>query len=411
VGPDGSDHRGAGLVRMSALVADYDDVAGLAAVTGVGQSDHTGPSGRDAKDIAAQAIARAIADAGLTPGDIDGIMYKPFGGAEFTDDDYRRYFGTTQDMWVSQDGGGMRWVATAPYEAAIAIRDGKARHVLNSFAVAWATQRGSMVGGPGQSHAENLVKQNFEVPFGLFPQPIYAAVMARRHMIEYGTTERQLAAVAVTMREHANRTPEAVMHNRTMSVDDYLASPVIAEPLRKFDCCLISDGGGAFIVSGLDEAGDMPHPVVEVAGSALAFSESGHFWSLQREITRTAVADAAPVALKMAGLSPTDLDVVSIYDPFTIITLMVLEDLGICAKGEGGPFSEAGGLHYRNGSMPTNTHGGLHSHAYVLGIAHIVELVRQLRGDAAAQVQHAETGAYAASIGSEASTLVLRRAR
>jgi acetyl-CoA acetyltransferase len=283
--------------------------------------------------------------------------------------------------------------------------------VLNSFAVAWATQRGNMVGGPGQSHAENLVKQNFEVPFGMFPQPIYAAVMARRHMIDYGTTERQLAAVAVTMRAHANITPEAVMHSRTMSVDDYLASPVIADPLRKFDCCLISDGGGAFVVSGADAARDMPHPVVEVAGSALAFSEASHYWSLQREITRTAVADAGPAALKMAGLSASDLDVLTIYDPFTIITLMVIEDMGICPKGDGGPFIEEGGLHYQSAAMPTNTHGGLHSHAYVLGIAHIVELVRQLRGDAAAQVTGAETGAYAASIGMEASTLVLRRDR
>ena len=396
---------------MNGLVADYDDITGVAAITGVGQSDHTGPSGRDAKDIAAQAIERAITDAGLTPGDIDGIMYKPFGGAEFTEKDFRQRFGTTHDMWVSQNGGGMRWVGTAPYEAALAIRDGKATHVLNSFAVAWATQRDSMVGGPGQSHAENLVKQNLEVPFGLFPQPIYAAVMARRHMIEYGTTERQLAAVAVTMREHANLTPEAVMHARTMSVDDYFASPVIAEPLRKFDCCLISDGGGAFIVSPIEAAADMPHPVIEVAGSALAESESGHYWSLQREITRTPVAEAAPFALKMAGLSVSDLDVLTIYDPFTIITLMVVEDMGVCAKGDGGPFIEEGGLRYRGGAMPTNPHGGLHSHAYVLGIAHIVELVRQLRGDAAAQVEGAETGAYAASIGMEASTLVLRRAR
>jgi acetyl-CoA acetyltransferase len=314
-------------------------------------------------------------------------------------------------MWVSQEGGGMRWAGTAPYEAALAIREGKARHILNSFAVAWATQRSNMVGGPGQSHAENLVKQNFEVPFGLFPQPVYAAVMAQRHMIDYGTTERQLGAVAVTMREHANVTPEAVMHSRTMTIDDYLASPVIATPLRKFDCCLISDGGGAFVVSAADVARDMPHPVVEVAGAALATSETGHYWSLQPEITRTPVADAAPPALKMAGVSVHDLDVLTVYDPFTIITLMVVEDMGVCAKGEGGAFVEGGGLHYRHGGLPTNPHGGLHSHAYVLGIAHVVELVRQLRGQAAAQVVDAEVGAYAASIGMEASTLILRRAR
>jgi acetyl-CoA acetyltransferase len=393
-------------VPNAATVVEYASIDGAAAITGVGESDHTGVSNRTTKEIAAQAIERAIADAGLNPADIDGIMYHPMGGDQFDDHDFRRHFGTHQDLWVSTQGGGMRWAGTAAYDAAVAIRDGKARHVLNSFAVAWATQRTEMVGGPGQAHAQNLVKQNLEVPVGLFPQPVYAALMARRHMIEFGTSPADLAAVATTMRRHANLTPAAVMHARTMTTDDYFASPIVADPLRKFDCCLISDGGGAYIMSSAEESRDMRARPVLIAGAALAIAGQP-FWSLRPSITTTEIANAAPAAFAMAGVTPSDIDVLACYDPFTIITLMVVEDLGLCGKGEGGPFAAAGNLGLK-GAVPTNTHGGLHSHAYVLGIAHVVELVRQLRGDAAAQVPGAETGVYAASTGSEGSVLVLR---
>jgi acetyl-CoA acetyltransferase len=387
-----------------------DDIQAQVAITGIGESEHTGVSNRTTKEIAAEAVERAIADAGLTPADIDGIMYHPMGGDQFDEHDFRALFGTTHEMWVSRDGGGMRWAATAPYEAALAIRDGRAHHVLNSFAVAWATQRREMVGGPGQAHAENLLKQNLEVPMGLFPQPVYAAVMARRHMVEWGTTPDDLAAVAVTMRAHANATPAAVMHARPLTRDDYFASAVIADPLRKFDCCLISDGGGAYIVSAVDVARGLAQPVVTVDGVGLSHSPEGSFWSLRPDITTTEVAQAGPAALAMAGVAAPDLDVLAVYDPFTIVTLMVLEDLGVCGRGDAGTLARAGGLRYDGGRCPTNPHGGLHSHAYVLGIAHVVELVRQLRGTAAAQVSGARVGAYAASTGPDAGVLVLRRA-
>jgi acetyl-CoA acetyltransferase len=380
----------------------------VVAITGVGESDHTGVSHRTTKEIAAQAVERAIADAGLEPRDIDGIMYHPAFADQFDERDFRAHFGTTHDMWVSREGGGMRWAATAPSVAADAVRDGRAHHVLNSFAVAWASQRSEMVGGPGQAHAENRLKQNLEVPVGLFPQPVYAAVIAQRYLAQYDVSPDALAAVATTMRAHANATPNAVMHTRPMTVDDYFASPMIAEPLRKFDCCLISDGGGAYIVSARDRARDLAQPLVGVEGVGLRHAPEGSFWSLRPSITTTAVAGAAPIAFADAGIDVGDVDVLTIYDPFTIITLVVLEDLGVCERGEAAALAVAGELHYARGRVPTNPHGGLHSHAYVLGIAHVVELVRQLRGDAAAQVHDAEVGVYAASTGPDAGVLVLR---
>jgi acetyl-CoA acetyltransferase len=387
-----------------------EDVSGEIALVGVGESDHTKASGRTAGQISAQAVERALDDAGLEPTDIDGIMYTPFGGDQFDEHAFHSHFGTSHEMWVSKHGGGMVWAATAPYEAALAIREGRARHVLNTFAVAWATRRGEMVGGPGQAHAQELFKQSLEVPFGWFPQPVYFATIARRHMHDFGTTQEQLGAVAVACRRHANLTPGAVMHDRPLTLDAYIASPPIVDPFRKEDCCLISDGGGAYIMSSCDRARDLRRPVVEVAAVGLGNSATGVHWAEQRAFTSTPQVFAAPGAFAMAGVAPADVDVLTLYDPFTIVALMQIEDMGFCAKGDGGPYVDGGNLDYDGGKLAYNTHGGLLSHAYVLGIAHVVEVVRQLRGEAAAQVPDAQVGVYGGYTGPQAATLVLRRA-
>jgi acetyl-CoA acetyltransferase len=386
----------------------YQDVTGEVAIVGVGESDHTKASGRTAREIAAQAVERALDDAGLRPEDVDGIMFTPV-AADFDDRAFREHFGVEQELWVSRQGGGMVWAASAPYEAALALRAGRARTIVNVFSVAWATERAQMVGGPGQMHAEELFKQSLEVPFGWFPQPVYFASIARRHMHEYGTTEAQLGAIAVACRRHANLTPAAVMREKPLSLADYLASPKIADPFRKEDCCLISDGGGAYVMTTAERARDLAKPVVTVAGVGLGNSRTGVHWAEQGEFTATPQKFAAPVAFAMAGLSPGDVDVLTCYDPFTIVSLMQIEDMGFCPKGEGGRFVEGTALHFDGGVLPYNTHGGMLSHAYVLGIAHVVELVRQLRGEAAAQVSDARVAVYGGYTGPQASTLVLVR--
>jgi acetyl-CoA acetyltransferase len=393
-----------------------DDVAGVAAIVGVGESDMTAASGRTAKQIALAAIEQALDDAGLSPREVDGFQHQPGGfGDQLTVEEFRDYFGITGELWSSPTGGGMRWAATAPHDAAVAIRDGRASVVVNNFAVAWATQRADMTGGPGQAHADEQFKQQLEVPFGWFPQPVYFATIARRHMHQYGTTERQLGHIAVACRTHANRTPSAVMHDRVLTLDRYLSSRYLAEPFRKEDCCLISDGGGALVVTSVERARDLRKPVVEVAGVGLGRSHTGTHWAQQRELTATPQVFAAPGAFAMAGVQAGDVDVFTCYDPFTIVTLMQLEDMGFCAKGDGGPFVESTNLLNDGGravgGLPIQTHGGLLSHAYVLGIAHVVECVRQLRGEAAAQVANAEVAVYGGYTGPEAATLVLRRAR
>lgn len=393
-----------GYAKPHAIAADQ------VAIAGVGEADHSKASGRSAEQIAAQAIERCLEDAGLAPEDVDGICYSGFMDADFDGAAFRRHFGSVRELLEWPNGGGMTGAATAPALAAESLASGRARHVLNVFAVSWATDRGSMTGGPGQFHAHEPHKRNLEVPFGWFPQPVYFATIARRHMFEYGTKPEQLGAIAVACRRHANLHPGAVMHDRPLSLEEYLAEPYLVDPLRLHDCCLISDGGGAYLMTTPERARDLRKPPVLVAGVGEGFSGTGTYWSQQGDFTATPQVFSAPPAFAMAGVEPRDVDVLTLYDPFTIVALMQLEDMGFCEKGEGGAFVEGRQLHFDGGGLPYNTHGGLLSHAYVLGISHVVEVVRQLRGEAPAQVPDAEIGAYGGYTGMSASTLVLRRA-
>lgn len=390
--------------------SDLADMRGEVAICGVGDSDMSKASGRTTKAIVGQAVERALDDAGLAPTDIDGLMYVGM-PEQFDVAAFHEHFGTSHDIWESRRGGGMTGAAVAPYYAAEALRAGKARFVLNTFGVAWATQRSDMTGGPGESHAQDLFKQNLEIPLGWFPQPVYFATIARRHMHDFGTTEEQLGAIAVACRHHANLNPEAVMRDKPLSMEQYLASPRFVEPFRKEDCCLISDGGGAYIMTTLDRAADRPKPPAIVAGVGLGHSSTGTHWAQQPAFTSTPAVFSAPAAFAMAGITPADVDLFTCYDPFTIVTLMQIEDSGFCEKGAGGPFVAGDALRFDAGTLPTNTHGGMLSHAYVLGISHVVEVVRQLRGEAAAQVAGCEIGVYGGYTGPQASTLVLHRAR
>ena len=393
--------------------AEIGDISGDLAITGVGESAFSGPSGRAAVDMALEAIGNAIADAGLTPADIDGLMYTPHVADQIRVEDFHRHFGTSHEMWVSERGGGMVWAATCTQYAAEALRQRRARHIVNVFSVDWASRRAAGTGTPGDWHAGEAMKAFYELPYGWYPQPVYMATQASRHMYEYGTTQEQLGELAVAFRRHANGHPGAVMRHKTLSLEQYLAKPMLADPLRVEDCCLISDGAAAWVMSAPELARDMPHPVVELAGLGHGIIANAPYISQQGVMSATPQTFAAPWAYAMADMSARDIDVLELYDCFSITALMMIEDLGFCAKGEGGAFVQNKRLHFdrprSQGGIPCNTHGGLMSHAYVLGIAHVVELVRQLRGEAANQVQDARVGIYGGFTADEAATLILRR--
>jgi acetyl-CoA acetyltransferase len=214
--------------------------------------------------------------------------------------------------------------------------------------------------------------------------------MARRHMELYGTTSLHFAEIAVSTRNNAMLNPNATM-KRPITAEDHQNSRMISDPLRLLDCSLESDGGAAVVISAADRARDMRQRPVLVMGAAEGHPDSPSAITQRPDMTTLGLAKAAPRAFAMAGVTPDDIDVAEIYDCFTYNVLCQIEDAGFCKKGEGGPFVASGAIRL-DGRLPVNTHGGLLSQAHMAGMNHIVELVRQLRGAAAAQVRDAEIG-------------------
>ena len=220
------------------------------------------------------------------------------------------------------------------------------------------------------------------------------ALMARRHMLDYGTTAEQLGAVAMACREHAQQTPHAQMRDRAMSLDDYLASRMISTPLRLFDYCLESDGACAVVITSAERARDLAKPPVlirAVAGGAPQDHRPGMMFPVvtREDMTELGGRQAGTELWKRAGVGPQEMDIAQLYDCFTISVILQLEAYGFCAKGEGGPFAASGAIR-NGGQMPINTGGGHLSEGYVHGMNHIAQAVRQLRGEADMQVEGAE---------------------
>jgi acetyl-CoA acetyltransferase len=279
--------------------------------------------------------------------------------------------------------------AVASIQCALAvIGAGICNHVLLSLGRTGYS--GGRIGARVQQMPQFRIIGEFEMPSGaIAPAQLYAP-MARRHMELYGTTSRQFAEVAVTTRHHASLQSNATMKN-PITIEDHQASRMISDPLRLLDCSLESDGGAAVVISAPDRARDLRNRPVLVMGVAEGHPDSPSAITQRPDLTTLGLAKAAPKAFAMAGVTHADIDVAEVYDCFTYIVLCQLEDLGFCKKGEGGGFVENGALGL-NGRLPVNTHGGLLSQAHMAGMNHIVELARQLRGEAEVQVPDAEIG-------------------
>jgi acetyl-CoA acetyltransferase len=356
------------------------------AVTGIGETRYTKASPKTAFALQIEASLLAIRDAGLDPKDIDGII--PIGLTGAPAEAFATNFGIPDLRFsaVTPMGGAS---GIAAIQTAIAVIDaGICNHVLipSGRNVSMGARAGVRIHQMPQFH---LITE-YEYPLGaISPAQLYAP-MARRHMELYGTTSRQLAEIAVTIRAHALLTDNAIM-KKPMTVDDHQASRMITDPFRLFDCSLESDGGAALVVSSSRRARDMAAHPVDVLGIAEGHPDSPSAITHRPDMTKLGIAKAAPTAFQMAGVTHDDIDVAEIYDCFTWVVLCQLEDMGFCKKGEGGSFVENGRLAL-GGPLPTNTHGGLLSQAHMLGMNHIVELVRQLRGAADAQVSGANIG-------------------
>ena len=360
---------------------------GAASVVGVAETTYSRSSEHTALELQLQASLAAIADAGLRPTDVDGVL--PIGITGAPAEEYVASLGLP-DLRLSAlvPHGGASPVGALQLAAA-AIAAGICRTVL--VPAGRSVSRGAKAGVRIHSMPQFRYVTEFERYVGaIAPAQLYAP-MARRHMELYGTRSEHFAEIAVTTRAHALLNDNAIM-TKPITVEDHQASRMITDPFRLLDCSLESDGGAAFVVTSAERARDLRQPPVDLLGIAMGHPDSPSSITQRPDLTTVGVAKAAPIAFAMAGVDHGDIDVAEIYDCFTFIVLCQLEDLGFCAKGEGGDFVSGGRLAL-GGPLPTNTHGGLLSQAHMLGMNHVVELVRQLRGKAGrAQVEGARTG-------------------
>ncbi len=337
------------------------------------------------------AATRAIEDAGLRIRDIDGLM--PFPGLSNAEEIAanlgldRLSFASTVHM------GGASPVASLLH-ASLAVAAGAAQHVL--LPAGWAGYSGARARQTVAMDAASMpgggIARDFYIPYGLTAPPQWYALLARRHMAEFGTRPEQLGAVAIAMRRHAQANPNAVMRGRGMTLADYLASPMIADPYRLLDCCIETDGGAAVVVTSEERARDLARRPIRILGVATGQPHPADEIVNRKDLFRIGLTTAAPRALGEAGIRASDADFAQVYDCFTFEVIQQLEEAGFCKRGEGGAFVEGGRIEL-GGELPVNTHGGLLSEAHVAGMSHIVEAVKQLRGDAGErQVQGAELG-------------------
>jgi len=363
-------------------------------ISGIGQSDVGRRLGRTGLDLTIDAALEAIADAGLTTADIDGIATYPGAGGGVPPGFGGPGSPEVQDalrLKVSWHTGGIEGAAqlAAVINAVMAVGAGLARHVLVYRTVTESTEQGTGGrqgiglggGGGGGGKAPRMGgSMQWNIPFRAYSAANWLALNCQRHMHEYGTTTDQLAMIAVNARRNAGLNPKAVYRD-PMTLDDYYASRMITTPFRLFDCDAPVDGSTAVIVSSAEHAPNVDHPVarVEAVGTALRGRPS---WDQYEDSTSMAARDAGAHLWERTDLKPSDVDVAQLYDGFSFLTMTWLEALGFCGKGESGPFIEGGHRIALDGELPVNTHGGQLSAGRLHGFGFIHEACLQLRGEA-----------------------------
>ncbi len=381
-----------------------DPLRDRAAITGIGATGFSKASGMSVAKLALTACRAAVADAGLTRDDVDGLV-------TFHDNDtspvrdVATALGLPTLRWWSDTLCGGNWACAAVASAAMAVATGMANHVLVYRAM--NGRSGHRLGRFGGARTDGAYQ--FLAPYGFGTPAQIFGMFARRHMHEFGTTRSDLGRVAITLRGHAALNPRAV-RREPLTMDEYLGARVIADPFGLYDCCQETDGAVALVVSSAASAVDRPHPPVYVHA---AVHGAGHAprlpfdrWS---DFATSCFGRLGDELFAKADRSRADVDVALLYDAFTFEVLHQLEELGFCGRGEGGPFVSDGNIAL-GGRLPVNPHGGLLSEGYIHGLNHSLEAVEQLRGVAGArQVPGAEVALVSAYGFVSGGLLLLRR--
>ncbi|ALO09770.1 Lipid-transfer protein [Streptomyces venezuelae] len=382
-------------------VRTRDAIGGRAAVVGIGATEFSKDSGRSELSLAAEAVRAALDDAGLTPGDVDGLV-------TFTMD-------TNPEITVAQAtgigelsffsrvhyGGGA--ACATVQQAALAIAGGVAEVVVCYRAF---NERSGRRFGSGVQQREPSAEGaalGWQLPFGLLTPASWVAMAAQRYLHTYGLTPDAFGHVAVTDRRHAARNPAAYFHGKPITLADHAASRWIVEPLRLLDCCQETDGGQAIVVTSVERARDLPRPPAVILAAAQGAGRKQEAMTSFYRDELTGLPEMGVVARQLwrtAGLAPTDIDVAILYDHFTPFVLMQLEEFGFCGPGEAADFVAADGI-------PLNTHGGQLGEAYLHGMNGIAEAVRQLRGTSVNQIPGAARTLVTAGTGVPTSGLIL----
>ncbi|MBI3785667.1 MAG: thiolase family protein [Deltaproteobacteria bacterium] len=377
-------------------------IAGLG-ITPQGKVFHTNHVG-----FAVEAVQLALDDAGLTRADLDGVLLNPglsWGEASMGSFQLQQAMGLRDLRLSAAMNAGGATACIMIQQAVEAIAAGLCNTVACVFSDApLKPPKPKSEGQGGGSAGAYAFARGLDAAYGMFGVNAMYAMVAQRHMHLYGTTNDQLGAIAVAERQWANRNPQAQFHEVPLTLDDYRRSRWIVEPFHLFDCCLVSNGGLAVIVTSAERARDLKKPPVYVLGMG-----QGHPGGDAVETLTSGAVLAGKTAFAMADLSLPDLDVVELYDCYTFTVLVCLEDYGFCKKGEGGPFV-ADGKTAPGGSLPVNTGGGQLSSFYMWGMTPVSEAVIQLRGDGGArQVADAKTALVSGNGGilSTHSTLIL----
>ena len=357
-------------------------INGKAYIAGVYEHPTRKATDKSLAQLHAESALGALKDAGLTKDDVDGYFCAGdapgLGPLSLVD-----YMGLKLKHLDATETGGSSYVLHVGH-AAEAIAMGKCSVALITLA-GRPRAEGMATGTAPRNYGSSAPDVAFEFPFGPTVVNMYA-MCAQRHMYEYGTTSEQLAWIKVAASHHAQYNENAMLRN-VVTVDEVVNSPMIADPLHRLDCCVISDGGGAIIVTSPEVAKTLKRPLVKVIGAGEA---PKHQMGGKVDLTYSGAVWSGPMAFDEAHVKPTDIKYASIYDSFTITVLMQLEDLGFCEKGKGGAFVSDGNLIAGTGKLPFNTDGGglCNNHpANRGGLTKVIEAVRQLRGEAHPNVQ------------------------